>query len=243
MFLRRAFLRLVRYAFHLFYNPFAFTYDMISAIVSRGHWRDWTRAAIPFIVGARVLEVPIGTGNLHFDLHAAGYKPIGADLSANMLKIARGKFVRVRAKHSQGFFRFEKQDWNIPTRSFENRDMANASPLLVRARVEQLPFPRASFNSIVMTFPASFVFDPRTFAEFARVLDENGRVIWVDAPRLKPINVWNRALNRAINAVGGDVNYREMIKRVVERAGFIAHMEMVEVAFSTVCVTIAHKVL
>ncbi len=204
--------RLVRFAFHLFYNPFAFTYDAVSAIVSRGCWRDWTRAAIPRVVGKRVLEVPVGTGNLHLDLHAAGYPPIGVDLSPTMLNIARGKFTRARL---------------------------NAR--LVRARAEQLPFAAGAFDSIVMTFPASFVFDARTFTEFRRVLDDDGRVIWVDAPHLLSKDWWNRLLDGALNAVASGVDYRQLIRNVLENAQFEARIEWVEDGISQVCVAVAQK--
>ncbi len=88
----------LRVAFHLLYHPFAFAYDWVSACVSRGHWRDWTRTAIPRVVGARVLEIGCGTGDLLLDLSAAGYAPIGVDLSPTMLRLARGKLRRTRAK-------------------------------------------------------------------------------------------------------------------------------------------------
>src|SRR5450756_83093 len=92
--LRSILLRLLRFAFGLFYNQFAFTYDFVSALVSRGRWRAWTRAAVPRIHGTRVLEVPCGTGNLLLDLRATGYAPIGVDLSAAMLNITHGKLRR-----------------------------------------------------------------------------------------------------------------------------------------------------
>jgi ubiquinone/menaquinone biosynthesis C-methylase UbiE len=166
---------LLRFAFHLFYNPFAFTYDWVSALVSRGQWRIWTRASLPHVVGTRVLEVPSGTGNLLLDLRAAGYRAVGVDLSAAMLNITRAKL----------------------------RRHATTAPL-VRARVQALPFPAATFDSITMTFPPGLAHDPRAFAELARVLVNNGRLIWVDAARLLPRDAWSRFLNWSLNVVGGN---------------------------------------
>lgn len=203
----RAFLRL---AFHLFYNPFAFTYDFVSAIVSRGHWRAWTRAAIPRIVGTRVLEVPCGTGNLLLDLSAAGYAPIGVDLSAAMIRIARSKVQRTHA-HAR----------------------------IVRARVQALPFARGAFDSIVMTFPAHFIFDPRAFAEMHRVLDDGGRLIWVDAGRLLPHDLWGRVLNRALDAVSGEGHFARVASELPARAGFEAQIEWVRDDASVVAVVTA----
>jgi ubiquinone/menaquinone biosynthesis C-methylase UbiE len=206
----RVFLRL---AFHLFYNSFAFTYDFVSAIVSRGHWRVWTRAAIPYIVGTRVLEIPSGTGNLLIDLRAAGYAPIGVDLSSAMLNITRAKFRRVRAH----------------------------APIL-RARVQALPFPDRAFDSITMTFPPSFVCDPCAFVGLRRVLDDSGRLIWVDAARLLPRDAVSRALNAALDAVGGSgAPFEDFAREMLARAGFESKIERVQGEASVVIVVIATR--
>ncbi len=165
---------LMRWLYKHFYNRFAFTYDAVSAIVSRREWREWTRAAIPFIAGARVLEVAFGTGNLLLDLSAAGYAPVGIDLSPFMIEITQKKF---RARE--------------------------LSLRLIRARAQQLPFPGEHFDSIVMTFPPGFVTDPRAMNEMRRVLAEHGRLIWVDAPLLYPRSAWTRLLNWAYSINGG----------------------------------------
>ena len=205
---------LLRFAFHLFYNPFAFTYDFVSAVVSRGHWRAWTRAALPLIVGTRVLEIPCGTGNLLLDLFEAGYQPIGVDLSAAMLGIASRKLRHVGA-HSR-------------------------APLMC-ARVQELPFLSAAFDSIVMTFPPGFVFDPPALAELHRVLDDHGRLIWVDAGRLFARGAWSRALNRALDAVGGEGGFERVAAQVLSHAGFECKVETVRDDASTVKIAIANK--
>ncbi len=210
--MRKFWTRLLRLAFHLFYNPFAFTYDTVSAIVSRNHWRDWARAAIPCIVGTRVLEIPCGTGNLLLDLCAAGYRPIGVDLSAAMISISRRKLRN-----------------------------ANGKARLARVRAQALPFPTAAFDSILMTFPPGFVFDPYALAELHRVLDERGRLIWVDAGRLLPRDAWSRALNAALDATSADGNFERVAQEVLSRAGFEAKVETVRDDASVVMVVIATK--
>jgi ubiquinone/menaquinone biosynthesis C-methylase UbiE len=211
MFVRRTLFRLLRFAFHLFYNPFAFTYDFISALVSRGRWRSWTSAAIPRITGTRVLEVPCGTGNLLLDLSAAGYAPIGADLSASMLSITRGKL------HRSG------------TRA-----------LLVRARAQALPFRNGGFDSVVMTFPPGFVYDPSAFGELRRVLDDRGRLIWVDGARFRS-GVWGRMVNHWIGFVGDELEFEHTIKQVLNNASFDSQVEWVEDDMSIVAVAVATK--
>lgn len=212
MLLFRVLRPLLRFAFHLFYNPFAFTYDFVSVVVSRGHWREWTRAAIPRLAGARVLEVPCGTGNLLLDLVAAGYYPIGVELSASMIKISRGKLQRTNV--------------NVP---------------LIRARVQELPFACGAFDSIIMTFPAGFIFDPRAFAEMSRVLVDRGRLIWVDAGRLLPRDAWSRVLNRAFDLVGGERRFQHIAQETLSRAGFESKIETVRDDVSVVLVVTATK--
>lgn len=159
---------LVRLFYKHFYNRLAFTYDLISTIVSRGEWRAWIRAAIPFIRPPKVLEIAFGTGNLLVDLKESGYAPMGVDLSPYMIQISQLKF----------------------------RERCISVPI-ARARVQQLPFPSAHFSSIVMTFPPGFVADVRAIREIRRVLADDGCLIWVDAPYLYPRDVWSRFLNWA----------------------------------------------
>lgn len=212
MVLRRIARPLLRFAFHLFYNPFAFTYDFVSGVVSRGRWRAWTRQAIPRVAGTRVLEVPCGTGNLQLDLAAAGYRPVAVDLSHAMLKITRGKL--------RG---------------------AGLDLRLLRARVQVLPFAGQSFDTVIMTFPPDFIFDPSTFAEFRRVLADQGRLVWVDAGRLLPRDGWGRLLNGALDAVGGGGNFEPMACEILKRARFEPQVEWVRDDWSTVAVVTARK--
>ena len=210
---RRLWIAFLRLAFYLFYNPFAFTYDWVSAFVSRGHWRAWTRAALPHILGSRVLDLPCGTGNLLLDLGAAGYAPVGVDLSAPMLALTRRKIQR-----------------------------ANHRATLMRARVETLPLADHAFDSIVMTFPPGFVRDPRALAELHRVLVPGGRLIWVDGGRLLPLDAWSRTLDAALDAVsGGATPFADFARAVLTRAGFAVHVEIAHDDASIVSVVIATK--
>ena len=210
----------IRFAFHLFYNPFAFTYDFVSALVSRGHWRAWTRAALARIVGTRVLELPCGTGNLMLDLIVSGYAPICVDLSPAMLRITRGKLKRARPERN----------------AVESKDAAR----LLRARAEALPFASRAFDSIVMTFPPGFAHNPRALAEMNRVLDARGRVIWVDGGRLLKRDAWDRALDAALDVVSGTASLSRA-EKLLAAAGFTTRVENVQDDASVVMVITATK--
>jgi len=180
--------RFVRWGFGEFYNRFAFTYDAVSNVVSRGEWRDWTRAVLPFIRGTRILEIAFGTGNLHLDLHDHGYAPVGVDLSPYMHEITRKKF---RA---------------------QNRPL----PRLVRADVRGLPFPSNHFTSLVMTFPPGFMRDAAAAAELHRVLEPAGVLLWVDAAYLYPGDAWSQLLNRAFRATGSVSDETDVLTPLME---------------------------
>lgn len=168
----------MRWGLNQLYTNFAFAYDLVSTLVSRGEWRIWTRAAIPFIQGKQVLEIAHGTGNLHLDLYAAEFVPTGIDLSPEMGALTQKKF----------------------------RKAGKPEPRLVRSLVQALPFPDASFSTLVMTFPPGFVYDLDAMRELCRVLETRGVLLWVDAPFIYPRDVWSRFLNWLFITTGGCAN-------------------------------------
>jgi len=145
--------QLVRFGFRLLYNEMAFTYDLISSVVSLGAWRCWQRAALKHLnsaPGKIVLELAHGTGNLQLDLLNAGYQTIGYDLSPHMGRIAKTKLTR------HGYH-----------------------PSLVRGKAQQLPFPNETFEAVISTFPTDFIVQPETLHEVYRVLQIQGQFIIV----------------------------------------------------------------
>jgi ubiquinone/menaquinone biosynthesis C-methylase UbiE len=140
--------RLVRFGFRLLYNEMAFTYDTVSKVVSLGAWRCWQRSALRHLnvsPQARILELAHGTGDLQLDLFAAGYRPIGYDLSPYMGRITQTKLGR-KSLH----------------------------PRLIRGKVQQLPFKDSCFDAIICTFPTDFIVERQTLSEVRRVLRSDG---------------------------------------------------------------------
>ena len=145
--------RIWRFCFHLFYNRFAWTYDLVSRCVSLGHWRSWQRTVLPLLpppAAGPVLELAHGTGDLQIDLIGAGYHSFALDRSPNMGRLAHRKLTR-RGLRSQ----------------------------LARADAQALPFAADSFSAVVCTFPTAFIIQPKTLGELARVLAPGGRAVLV----------------------------------------------------------------
>ena len=163
----RAYARLVRWAFARFYREFAWTYDTVAAIVSGGRWFAWGRAALPYLRGA-VLELGCGTGQLQRAL--AGQpgvaRAIGVDASPQMLAITKTKLARD----------------DLPMR-------------LARAFAQALPFPAASFDTVVATFPSEYIVERATLAEVRRLLRPGGQLVIVLAATFAEDGAYQRAVD------------------------------------------------
>ena len=85
---------LVRFGFRLLYYEFAWTYDLVSWVVSLGDWRRWQLAALPFVTGWDVLEIGHGPGHMLLALQNARFEVVGLDLSPYMGRQARKRTQR-----------------------------------------------------------------------------------------------------------------------------------------------------
>lgn len=114
-------------------------------------WKTWLRRALPHIVGPRVLEVSFGTGYL-LSQYAGKYETHGIDYNLRMVGVARKNLSRVQRRAE-----------------------------LVRGNVEALPYPDASFDSLVNTMAFSgYPSGAQALAEMRRVLRNDGRLILID---------------------------------------------------------------
>lgn len=80
---------LLRIFFHFLYHQFAFAYDLISAIVSFGHWKEWILEVTPFIEGTHIFEIGHGPGHLQRFLLNQGLDSVAIDESAPMGQLAK----------------------------------------------------------------------------------------------------------------------------------------------------------
>ncbi|HLH99265.1 MAG TPA: class I SAM-dependent methyltransferase, partial [Acidimicrobiales bacterium] len=81
-----------RRAVQAMFDTIAPRYDLVNRIMTFGMDRGWRATAVRSLTlghRAAVIDVACGTGDLCRDLAAAGYRPVGLDLSAGMLGHAR----------------------------------------------------------------------------------------------------------------------------------------------------------
>lgn len=213
--IERLWWRLVRFGFRLLYNELAFSYDLVSSIVSFGVWRCWTRTSLKYLPpdkGARVLELAHGTGNLQLDLHAAGYRVVGYDLSPAMGHIAQGKLKRR----------------GLPAQ-------------LARGRAQALAFASGTFAAVVSTFPTDFIASPETLREVRRVLRDDGVFVIVPNAQLVGSGVGEQSLEwlyRITGQRGGETRKDALAELFT---GFQVEVHTERCPRSIVTVIVAHK--
>jgi ubiquinone/menaquinone biosynthesis C-methylase UbiE len=143
----RLILLLLRPVFYLLYHHFAWSYDLVAGLVSLGHWRAWVLSMLPRLRG-RVLEIGFGPGHLQLAMQQAGLRCCGLDESRFMARLAAR---RIRK--------------------------AGHVPHLVRGYAQETPFPTGSFDTLVATFPAEYIFETRSLEEFRRLLRPGGHLL------------------------------------------------------------------
>ena len=206
--MQRIYRRLLHWAFEKLYHEFAWSYDLVAAAVSLGQWQHWTYAALPYVRGGRVLELGCGTGYLQLALAQAALPHVGYDESAQMIRRARRR---------------------LQAGGFESR--------ILRGLAQTLPFPAATFTDVVVTFPAPYIFDPRTLEEIRRVLERDGQLVIVDDGHV-PSGTYETVVDLAYRATlqkGTDDRYTPAL----QQAGFALASRRVAVGRGSVGIIVA----
>jgi ubiquinone/menaquinone biosynthesis C-methylase UbiE len=133
--------RLYAWACERLYAELAGSYNIISWLVSFGHWDRWRLLTLDYLQGVHVLELGFGTGELLPHLAARSALAVGLDLSLAM--------------HQQAKRKLTKLGLSLP---------------LVQARAQTLPFADQTFDTIIATFPAPYILEQATLTECVRVL-------------------------------------------------------------------------
>jgi len=204
--------------FHLLYHQFAWTYDVVSSVVSLGQWREWAACGLPFVSGPRVLEVGHGPGHMLAALRERGFDATGLDLSPQM-----GRIARRRLAGGDG-----------PAR-------------LVRGRAQALPFADASFDGALATFPTAYIIAPATVAALHRILHPGARLVVVPGaqltgggPVVRAID-WLYAITGQRDAPDDSTTEDEFWTRALAGPGFAVRRHTVTLPASVVTVIVAER--
>lgn len=151
-------------------------------------WRNWLDNVLPWIQGPRVLEVSTGTGYL-LTRYAGKYETYGIDLNPDLALITRKNLLR------------SSQESQIQV-----------------ANVESLPYPGATFDSIVNTMAFTAYPDGRrALNEMSRVLNPGGRLVILDISYPLDHNRLGVLLTRAWKASGDIIRD---LPSLLETSGF-----------------------
>lgn len=151
--IQKTFFRFLNHFFDRLYHQLAFSYDIVANLVSLGRWQQWIFQIIPFIQGKHILEIGFGPGHLFNRMitESVGKIYIGIDESRQMIELTKRRLTR-----------------NNHTGSHQ------VTGTLVRGMSQSLPFQSSFFDTIISTFPASYIFDMQTIREIHRSLKPGG---------------------------------------------------------------------
>ena len=219
----------LRFFFRLLYHQFAFTYDLVAATVSFNRWKDWVMSVIPFIEGQRVLEIGHGPGHLQRVLLNRNLLAVGIDESAQMGRLAKRNLKRFSG-----------------SRTAKDQHLAYTQINLTRGVAQQLPFLTESFDTVVATFPAEYIFDPVTLSEAERVLKPGGRFVILPGAVITGRGTRDRALALLFRFTGQiPPNLSEILheksKEPFAKASFQVEVHEIEVRSSLVFIMLATK--
>lgn len=207
---------LLRPLYDLLYHQFAWTYDLVAAVVSLGQWQEWVCASLPFMEGPSVLELGFGPGHLLVALAEKGYRVFGLDES---------RFMSRRAG-----MRLKKA--GLPIR-------------LSRGYAQHLPFACNTLQSVVSTFPSEYIFDPHTLEEVLRVLSPGGKFVLLPWAWITGRSVLERLAASLASVTGeapGPTGFiHPGLKERFQEAGFEVTWEMLHLRSSALLLVIATK--
>jgi len=205
---------ILRTTYSLLYHSFAWSYDLVAAVVSLGNWQEWIRSSLPYLNG-RILEIGFGPGHLQLDLAAQGLPVFGLDESPQMAYQAQRRLLK-SALH----------------------------PALTRGYAQHLPYQSAAFNCVVATFPSDYIYEDRTLHEIHRVLASGGSLViapmaWITAGLLGRGMAWLMRQVGETSAVAGQVP--SPLREYLNRVGFSVESHLVELKTSKVLVCVGKK--
>ena len=173
------------------FDQIAVRYDLLNSVVSMGMDAGWRRKAVAGLQlspGSTVLDLACGTGALSKELRRSGMKPVGADISEQMLRNP------IQSKAV-------KQGEAVPARTGE------AVPVVI-ADCLHLPVADASAQGVICGFALRhFVSMKPLLAEASRVLVPHGRLVLLELDEPDPwlLRLGHRLYSRTFIPLAGRV--------------------------------------
>lgn len=203
--------------YRLLYHQFAWTYDLVSWVVSWGQWQDWIRTPLPYLGKGKILELGSGPGHLLLAGQQAGKDLIGYDYSPQMIR-----------------------------QSSRRLQSANLSAPLIQGDGSMLPFQKNTFNQVVATFPTEYIFTKQTLGEIYRVLEPEGEFLCVPMAWIKEKGVLCRFLAWLFRFTGQSQDLNQIrLDRVINQfsqVGFELNWEVLSLDHSDVLLIRACKI-
>lgn len=190
---------------------------------------------VPFIEGTRVLEIGHGPGHLQRLLLSRGLVAVGLDESRQMGRLTKRRIEAFSASISKH-----------PSEAPSAHQNAYAQINLSRGLAQYLPFSPSTFDSVISTFPAEYIFDPRTLNEAHRVLTETGRFVILPGAVITGRGLWDRFMAWTFRFTGQTPpNLSEVLhersREQFASAGFQLEVHELDVRSSIVFVMVATK--
>lgn len=202
----------LRFFFSHLYTTWAWSYDWVAWVVSLGQWGKWTQAVIPYLTDSPVLELGYGPGHLQKHLLSQGTCCYGIDSSPQMAQLVKGSLRKLKLQ-----------------------------PMIVRGKVQRLPFASKSMGTVFATFPTEFIVDLQTLKEVWRVLKDQGSLLIVFMAEVTGTNMLDRFIRWLFRFTGESKDWDPKWLEPFYEQGFIAQLEQVEFERSLVMMIRAQK--
>jgi len=208
--------KIFSFLFDLLYNQFAWTYDAVAWIVSGGLWKNWVLAVTPYLRDDNILELGFGPGHLQKDGLSQNKNLFGMDVSSNMVKKCRSKLSH-----------------------------ANLSFNLIQANAPYLPFKGNSFDQVIATFPAPYIFSKQTLSAIFALLKPDGEMLVIPtawSTSKSPIQLFFSWLfNWSAGRQNSHLTNLSAVLKPIEESGFKVSHQLLEVKKSKVLLISGRK--
>lgn len=167
---------------------------------------------LPHLTGPRVLEIGPGPGHLLLELRKKGVFAVGIDAS-----------------------------WSMNRVLLKNTTQQHLNTMQVHGYAQLLPFPASSFDQVISTFPAEFIYDHQTLQQIHRILQPGGELIILPGAWIHSKKLFDRFLAWLFRFSGLSPDWSESFLTFLRSAGFHASSQIVDLGDSSLILIFARK--